>query len=109
MKILAPSTGSERKFINSKMDSCGGKTFKYTRICYDLESSFYQDVKSRQERGQRIYIIAEIGSNHNGDIELAKTIIDSAAKCGADAAKFQSWTPSSADRKRRIRCQPILR
>lgn len=59
------------------------------------ESSFYQDVKSRHERGQRPYIIAEIGSNHNGDIELAKTIIDSAAKCGADAAKFQSWTPSS--------------
>ena len=59
------------------------------------ESSFYQDVKSRQERGQRPYIIAEIGSNHNGDIELAKTIIDSAAKCGADAAKFQSWTLSS--------------
>ena len=52
-------------------------------------------LKSRQERGQRPYIIAEIGSNHNGDIELAKTIIDSAAKCGADAAKFQSWTPSS--------------
>jgi len=41
------------------------------------------------------YIIAEIGANHNGDIELAKQIIDSAKECGADAVKFQSWTPES--------------
>lgn len=41
------------------------------------------------------YIIAEIGANHNGDIELAKKIIDSAKVCGADAVKFQSWTPKS--------------
>ena len=41
------------------------------------------------------YIIAEIGSNHNGDIELAKKMIISAKECGADAVKFQSWTPSS--------------
>lgn len=41
------------------------------------------------------YIIAEIGANHNGDIELAKKIIDSAKDCGADAVKFQSWTPKS--------------
>jgi len=41
------------------------------------------------------YIIAEIGANHNGDVELAKKIIDSAKACGADAVKFQSWTPKS--------------
>lgn len=41
------------------------------------------------------YIIAEIGANHNGDIELAKQIIDKAIECGADAVKFQSWTPTS--------------
>ncbi|MCG8409658.1 MAG: N-acetylneuraminate synthase family protein [Bacteroidales bacterium] len=41
------------------------------------------------------YIIAEIGANHNGDIELAKKIIDKAKGCGADAVKFQSWTPKS--------------
>lgn len=38
------------------------------------------------------YIIAEIGSNHNGDIELAKKMIDEAKRCGAHAAKFQSWS-----------------
>ena len=41
------------------------------------------------------YVIAEIGANHNGDMELAKIMIDSAVNCGVDAVKFQSWTPSS--------------
>lgn len=41
------------------------------------------------------YIIAEIGANHNGDMELAKEMIKSAKKSGADAVKFQSWTPTS--------------
>lgn len=37
------------------------------------------------------YIIAEIGANHNGDLELAKRMIDEAKRCGADCVKFQSW------------------
>jgi len=41
------------------------------------------------------YIIAEIGSNHNGDMNLARIMIDSAVKCGCNAVKFQSWTPKS--------------
>jgi sialic acid synthase SpsE len=41
------------------------------------------------------YIIAEIGANHNGDMVLAHTLIDSAIACGADAVKFQSWSPTS--------------
>jgi sialic acid synthase SpsE len=41
------------------------------------------------------YIIAEIGANHNGDMKLAKEMIDSASACGVDAVKFQSWTPKS--------------
>lgn len=43
----------------------------------------------------RPYIIAEIGANHNGDLVLAKKMIDSAVACGCDAVKFQSWTPKS--------------
>lgn len=35
------------------------------------------------------YIIAEIGCNHNGDIELAKVMIRKAKECGANAVKFQ--------------------
>ena len=41
------------------------------------------------------FIIAEIGMNHNGDMELAKKMIDAAVEAGADCAKFQSWTKSS--------------
>ena len=41
------------------------------------------------------YIIAEIGANHNGNMELAKRIIDEAVSCGADCVKFQSWTKDS--------------
>jgi N,N'-diacetyllegionaminate synthase len=37
-----------------------------------------------------VCIIAEIGINHNGDIELAKNLIDSAAGAGVDAVKFQT-------------------
>ncbi len=36
-----------------------------------------------------VYIIAEIGQNHNGDIASAKRLIDMAARCGANAVKFQ--------------------
>ena len=44
------------------------------------------------EGNQRPYIIAELGANHNGDMELAKTLIKTAKECGADAVKLQSWT-----------------
>ncbi|MCK4527550.1 N-acetylneuraminate synthase family protein [candidate division WOR-3 bacterium] len=41
------------------------------------------------------YIIAEIGANHNGDMDLAIKMIDAAKTCGCHAVKFQSWTPDS--------------
>lgn len=43
----------------------------------------------------RPYVIAEIGANHNGDIVLAKEMIDKAKECGADCVKFQSWSKDS--------------
>jgi N-acetylneuraminate synthase len=39
------------------------------------------------------FIIAEIGLNHNGDIEIAKELIRKAHECGCDAVKFQKRTP----------------
>lgn len=38
-----------------------------------------------------VYVIAEAGVNHNGDIGLAKKLIDMAVNCGADAIKFQTF------------------
>ena len=37
----------------------------------------------------KIFVIAEIGINHNGDLKIAKKLIDGAKKAGADAVKFQ--------------------
>ncbi|WP_270411553.1 N-acetylneuraminate synthase family protein [Microbacterium maritypicum] len=43
--------------------------------------------------GRPAYVIAEIGLNHNGDVDIAKKLIDVAARAGADAVKFQKRTP----------------
>lgn len=40
-----------------------------------------------------VFIVAEIGINHNGDINIAKKLIDMAAFAGCDAVKFQKRTP----------------
>jgi N-acetylneuraminate synthase len=44
-------------------------------------------------KGHPTYITAEIGINHNGDLEIAKRLIDAAALAGCDAVKFQKRTP----------------
>jgi len=43
--------------------------------------------------GHPAYIIAEIGINHNGDLDIARKMIDAAVHAGADAVKFQKRTP----------------
>lgn len=41
--------------------------------------------------GQPCFIAAEIGINHNGDLDLARAMIDAAARAGADGVKFQNY------------------
>ncbi len=43
--------------------------------------------------GHPTFIVAEIGINHNGDLETAKRLIDAAVHAGVDAVKFQKRTP----------------
>lgn len=43
--------------------------------------------------GQPVYIVGEIGINHNGDMAIAKRLIDVAADTGLNAVKFQKRTP----------------
>lgn len=56
-----------------------------------------QAVEIRKNRfigpSQPAYIIAEIGINHNGSLDLAKQLISEAAKAGCNAVKFQKRTP----------------
>jgi N-acetylneuraminate synthase len=58
---------------------------------------------------QPAYIIAEIGINHNGDLEVAKKMIEAAVHAGADAVKFQKRTPevcTPLDQQKQMRDTP---
>jgi N-acetylneuraminate synthase len=46
--------------------------------------------------GSPVFITAEIGINHNGDLNIAKRLIDVAVMAGCDAVKFQKRTPEKA-------------
>lgn len=59
------------------------------------ENLFAEKVKFQDVRIQLpsyVYFIAEIGINHNGDLDLAKQLIDVAVNAGCDAVKFQKRT-----------------
>jgi N,N'-diacetyllegionaminate synthase len=45
--------------------------------------------------GEPCFIVAEAGVNHNGDLSVAKRMVDEAVKAGADAVKFQTFNASS--------------
>jgi N-acetylneuraminate synthase len=58
---------------------------------------------------QGVYIVAEIGINHNGDVDIARRLIEAAADAGCDAVKFQKRTPElcvPADMRSRMRDTP---
>ena len=44
---------------------------------------------------QKPFIIAEMSGNHNQSLSKALKIVDSAAKCGVDAIKIQTFTPEN--------------
>jgi YrbI family 3-deoxy-D-manno-octulosonate 8-phosphate phosphatase len=59
--------------------------------------------------GQPVYVIGEIGINHNGDVEIAKQLIDVAVAAGCQAVKFQKRTPEIStpkDQRDKIRQTP---
>ena len=60
------------------------------------------DIKKNLTEPKKTFIIAEIGNNHNGSIELAKKMIDQAVQIGADCAKFQMRKLDQVYRKRSL-------
>lgn len=59
--------------------------------------------------GKRPYIVAEVNSSHNGSMEIAKQMIDAAAKSGCDCVKFQSWSASTLYSKTYYKANPIAK
>ena len=55
----------------------------------------------------RPYIVAEVNSSHNGDIEVAKRMIDAAAEARCDCVKFQSWSAESLYSATYYKANPI--
>ena len=51
------------------------------------------------------YLIAEIGINHNGDVNFAKKLIKNSKDCGFDAVKFQKRTPEITTPKEKVNMQ----
>jgi len=50
---------------------------------------------------EKLFIIAEAGVNHNGDVETALRLVDAAIDCGCDAIKFQTWITEKVYSKQR--------
>lgn len=55
------------------------------------------------------YIIAEVNSSHNGNIDTAKKMIDAAVNAGCSCVKFQSWTPETLYSKSYYDKNPIAK
>ena len=55
----------------------------------------------------RPYVVAEVNSSHNGDVEVAKQMIDAAAAAGCDCVKFQSWSAESLYSATYYKANPI--
>lgn len=59
----------------------------------NTRQSFRVSSKRTIGPGHPIYVIAEIGINHNGSLDIARRLIDEAVHAGCDAVKFQKRTP----------------
>ena len=57
----------------------------------------------------RPYVVAEVNSSHNGNMDTARKMIDAAAEIGCDCVKFQSWSASSLYSKTYYKANPIAK
>ena len=84
--------------FHKSFDLAGMLTDKYRKFYSEQKSELNVNLNNKVKtkdvkigEANKTFIIAEIGLNHNGDIKIAKKLIDEAKKCGCDAVKFQSY------------------
>ena len=76
----------------------GNKVYAFLTHDFNSDIDSIEDFKNHElilkqnDYFKNIFLIAEIGINHNGDISLAKKLINEASKAGFDAVKFQKRT-----------------
>jgi N-acetylneuraminate synthase/N,N'-diacetyllegionaminate synthase len=76
------------------------KVVQFTDKLFDEGSMHIAD----HDLNEKVFIVAEIGVNHEGSLETARMLIEKAVEAGADAVKFQTYLPeeyvTSADKER---------
>ena len=107
-QIYSLGTGGDYNYADSQI--LFHKAFDTVSIICGKDSSFTQTIKEvapsvlnkKVSINKRVigdeentYIIAEAGLNHNGSLELAKKLVDSAKNTNCDAIKFQTFLPDS--------------
>ncbi|MBU2576880.1 MAG: N-acetylneuraminate synthase family protein [Nanoarchaeota archaeon] len=99
--ITVPDEFSERidRFNSNQGNLFPSKQKALQRAWVDFENKYSRDGEKTVEidgkiigPGHPIYVIAEVGINHNGDIDICKKLIDMAVDSGCDAVKFQKRT-----------------
>lgn len=91
--VLDVNTREEYDFLASIYDALypHNPDFHVTEII-DWYDKIYKNERGRSMTTDQVLIIAEIGINHNGDVEIAKKLIAMAKQVGCDAVKFQKRT-----------------
>lgn len=107
-QIYSLGTGGEFNYADSQV--LFHKSFDTVAILCGKDSSYTQVIRqtprcklnnsvmingSKIGDGERTYIIAEAGLNHNGSLYIAKQLVDAAKKAGCDAIKFQTFKAAS--------------
>lgn len=84
---VAEENIGSHKILERNLFSKTGNTYNQLLKAPNKEVKMFE----YQYKINSVFIIAEAGVNHNGDINLAKKLIDKAAEAGVDAVKFQTW------------------
>jgi len=107
-QLYSIGTGGDYNYADSQI--LFHKAFDTVSIICGKDSSYVQTIRETPSvdlnqfvsingkkigKGEKTYIIAEAGLNHNGSLQLAKKLVDEAKRINSDAVKFQTFKPNS--------------